>query len=223
MYSPSRTPRNRHALRVGAAGLATLCALGVAFQPAAPPPRRPPRRRPWSSSSRRSRRPSRRHHGSAGDHRGAVTTAAGAATTVAAKPGTVNVRDTSLGQVLVDENGMTLYQFDRDAGTKPQSNCYDQCAVAWPPLYVTGNPVAGPGVKQDLLTSSARDRAEGHGRLQRLASLPLAERQEARRRARSGCRRHVARRPGRRHDRQVAALHAEDVSGMLSHTALAPL
>lgn len=34
--------------------------------------------------------------------------------------------------VLTDANGMTLYTFDNDsAGT---SNCYDSCAVKWPPL-----------------------------------------------------------------------------------------
>ncbi len=34
--------------------------------------------------------------------------------------------------VLVDANGMTLYTFDKDEPGK--SNCYDKCAVNWPPL-----------------------------------------------------------------------------------------
>ncbi len=34
--------------------------------------------------------------------------------------------------VLVDENGMTLYTFDNDE--QGMSNCYDDCAVNWPPL-----------------------------------------------------------------------------------------
>lgn len=34
--------------------------------------------------------------------------------------------------MLVGPNGMTLYIFDRDAPGK--SNCYNQCAVNWPPF-----------------------------------------------------------------------------------------
>ena len=40
--------------------------------------------------------------------------------------------DTALGSVYVDEKGMTLYTFDKDETGK--SNCYDDCAVNWPPL-----------------------------------------------------------------------------------------
>lgn len=40
----------------------------------------------------------------------------------------------SLGQILVDERGMTLYRFTND--TPNVSNCSGQCAVNWPPLLV---------------------------------------------------------------------------------------
>lgn len=40
-------------------------------------------------------------------------------------------------QVLVDEKGMTLYTFDRDEPNK--TNCYNQCAVNWPPLMAGAN------------------------------------------------------------------------------------
>jgi predicted lipoprotein with Yx(FWY)xxD motif len=36
------------------------------------------------------------------------------------------------GDVLTGENGMTLYTFAKDA--KDTSNCYDDCAVKWPPF-----------------------------------------------------------------------------------------
>lgn len=39
-----------------------------------------------------------------------------------------------LGQILVDERGMTLYRFTNDA--PGVSNCSGQCAVNWPPLLV---------------------------------------------------------------------------------------
>ncbi len=51
----------------------------------------------------------------------------------------------ALGDFLVGPNGMTLYSFANDeAGV---SNCYDQCAVNWPPLLVGASqePTAGEG------------------------------------------------------------------------------
>ncbi|HVZ02448.1 MAG TPA: hypothetical protein VHA35_23280 [Dongiaceae bacterium] len=45
--------------------------------------------------------------------------------------GPFKVADTSAGKVLVDQKGMTLYTFDKDAAGK--SNCNGDCAKAWPP------------------------------------------------------------------------------------------
>ena len=43
----------------------------------------------------------------------------------------IKIGDSSLGKVLTDAKGMTLYTFDKDAGGK--SACYDACATNWPP------------------------------------------------------------------------------------------
>ena len=40
--------------------------------------------------------------------------------------------DTSMGTVLTNSAGLTLYTFDKDADGV--SNCYDQCATNWPPM-----------------------------------------------------------------------------------------
>jgi predicted lipoprotein with Yx(FWY)xxD motif len=40
------------------------------------------------------------------------------------------------GNFLVNSQGMTVYVFDVDQ--PGVSNCYDQCAVAWPPVAYTG-------------------------------------------------------------------------------------
>ncbi len=61
---------------------------------------------------------------------------------------TVAVASTSLGDVLVDANGMTLYVFDPDA--QGPGTCVDACAASWPPL-VEDAPVAGDGVDAGLL------------------------------------------------------------------------
>src|SRR5689334_25108771 len=37
-------------------------------------------------------------------------------------------------EILTDAKGMTLYIWDKDA--VGQSNCYDKCAAAWPPVLV---------------------------------------------------------------------------------------
>jgi predicted lipoprotein with Yx(FWY)xxD motif len=71
-------------------------------------------------------------------------------------PGTATVMLTSssLGQILVDANGRTLYLWEVDKTAK--SNCYDACRNAWPPVLTTGKPLAGMGISQGLLGTSAR-------------------------------------------------------------------
>ncbi len=70
-------------------------------------------------------------------------------------PTTLKVSQTDqLGQFLVNDTGMTLYLYTKD--TPNTSNCYDQCAVTWPPLYTNGAPVAGAGVDASLLGTSTR-------------------------------------------------------------------
>ena len=56
---------------------------------------------------------------------------AGCAPTTIATGDLGATRDTSVGYVLVDSKGMTLYTYDKDAPGK--SNCAGLCAVFWPP------------------------------------------------------------------------------------------
>jgi predicted lipoprotein with Yx(FWY)xxD motif len=60
----------------------------------------------------------------------------------------------SLGKVLANVHGHTLYMFRADHGTK--SACYGQCATYWPPLTTVGKPVAGAGAKASLLGTTKR-------------------------------------------------------------------
>jgi predicted lipoprotein with Yx(FWY)xxD motif len=59
-----------------------------------------------------------------------------------------------LGQFLVDAKGMTLYLYTKD--TPNTSNCYDTCAVMWPPLLTSGAPTAGSGLNAALLGTTTR-------------------------------------------------------------------
>ena len=81
----------------------------------------------------------------------AAIAVAGAAATGGAK---VAIAKLSLGRVLVDSKGRTLYDFPPDKGTT--SVCYGACAALWPPFTTSGKPVAGPGVRQSLLGTTRR-------------------------------------------------------------------
>ena len=59
-----------------------------------------------------------------------------------------------LGMVLVDSNGMTLYDFHKDKGAT--SSCYGACAEGWPPLLTEGGPQAGNGASAAKLGTSER-------------------------------------------------------------------
>jgi len=61
-----------------------------------------------------------------------------------------------LGTVLVTSEGLTLYDFHKDKGSK--SACYGACAAAWPPLLTEGNPQAqGPADRSMLGTTKRTD------------------------------------------------------------------
>ena len=78
-------------------------------------------------------------------------------TTAAASSGGTSVavgKSDALGSFLVDDKGMTLYLFTKDIPNT--SNCYDKCATAWPPLLITGSPVAGTGIDASKLGTTKR-------------------------------------------------------------------
>lgn len=62
--------------------------------------------------------------------------------------------DAKLGQILVDESGMTVYLFLSDTPTT--STCYSTCANVWPPVVTTGAPQAGAGAQASLLGTITR-------------------------------------------------------------------
>jgi predicted lipoprotein with Yx(FWY)xxD motif len=66
---------------------------------------------------------------------------------------TVTVRShDEYGDVLAGPDGLTLYMFDQDEQGAGESVCSGDCANAWPPLTVDGEPVAGDGIEAGLTT-----------------------------------------------------------------------
>lgn len=59
-----------------------------------------------------------------------------------------------LGKIIVDSNGLTLYDFHKDKGTT--SSCYGGCAQLWPPLMTEGAPRAGEGAIASKLGTTMR-------------------------------------------------------------------
>jgi predicted lipoprotein with Yx(FWY)xxD motif len=60
-----------------------------------------------------------------------------------------------LGAVLVDDEGQTLYVFEKDR--KNESTCYDACASVWPPVATAGKPKAKGAVSASKLGTTKRD------------------------------------------------------------------
>ena len=87
---------------------------------------------------------------------GSVTPGAGSsATTSASVSGAVGVATTSLGPVLVDSKGFTVYMLTADS--KGHSTCSAQCLQKWPlvPAPAGSDVSQAPGVSAALATTKA--------------------------------------------------------------------
>jgi predicted lipoprotein with Yx(FWY)xxD motif len=62
--------------------------------------------------------------------------------------------DSQFGTIVGDGRGQAVYLFDRE--DSKQSECYGDCARAWPPVLSRGRPVAGKGVRRRLLGTTRR-------------------------------------------------------------------
>ena len=83
----------------------------------------------------------------------------GAATAAAPKTSTgtsatIGVSNSSLGSILVNSKGRTLYLFKADVGA--ESACTGACASAWPPLLATATPTGGSRMIASKLGTTIR-------------------------------------------------------------------
>lgn len=79
------------------------------------------------------------------------TVAVAARAVAASGPAHVNLRHTSLGSILVNGRGRTLYAFTRDSRNRDRCVSTSGCTSVWPVATTSGRPVAGAGVKRSLL------------------------------------------------------------------------
>jgi predicted lipoprotein with Yx(FWY)xxD motif len=74
----------------------------------------------------------------------------------AAEPAAVSVKvgESSLGPILTDQNGRTLYAFTNDKGGT--SSCTAECIATWPALVSRQSVITGAGADKTLLAQTTR-------------------------------------------------------------------
>jgi predicted lipoprotein with Yx(FWY)xxD motif len=87
--------------------------------------------------------------GSSSTSTSSETSASSGGTTVSASevPG--------LGAVLVDSEGLTVYEFAKDQGST--SSCYGACEQGWPPVVAEGKPSGEGAMASQLGTTKRKD------------------------------------------------------------------
>ena len=75
-------------------------------------------------------------------------------TTKDGRPAAIGVSNESVGKILVNSKGRTVYLFQRDTGTT--SECTGACAANWPPLRANAAPAVGSGANASLLGTTMR-------------------------------------------------------------------
>lgn len=78
-------------------------------------------------------------------------------------------RETSLGTIVVDGKGMTVYVYDKDTADSGKSSCTGQCAAAWPAVTTTSSTPKIDGVTGKIATITGTD----GGKQVTLNGLPL--------------------------------------------------
>jgi predicted lipoprotein with Yx(FWY)xxD motif len=66
---------------------------------------------------------------------------------------TIELHMTSLGNVVADSSGFTLFEFTRDRARVDNCQSIKECTEIWPPLVVRGKPTAGAGLNPKLLST----------------------------------------------------------------------
>lgn len=67
----------------------------------------------------------------------------------------IKTGDSKFGTVLFDGKGRAIYIWELEESTKAE--CYEDCAVVWPPVFTDGTPSAAGGVNNELLGTTKRN------------------------------------------------------------------
>jgi predicted lipoprotein with Yx(FWY)xxD motif len=72
---------------------------------------------------------------------------------------TISLSTTALGEIVVEDEGKTVYAFSPDSAGTP--TCYDQCAQSWPPLTAEDGATLTVGEGLDASKLTTVDRTDG--------------------------------------------------------------
>jgi predicted lipoprotein with Yx(FWY)xxD motif len=67
----------------------------------------------------------------------------------------IKVAGSDYGRILFDGSDQAIYLFEKERSAR--SECYGECAEAWPPVLTGGQPVARGGAQQSLLGTTERE------------------------------------------------------------------
>jgi predicted lipoprotein with Yx(FWY)xxD motif len=67
---------------------------------------------------------------------------------------TITTGDSQFGEILFDGDDRAIYIFDKEKTS--ESECYGDCAVAWPPVLTDGKPRSNGGAQNQLLGTTER-------------------------------------------------------------------
>jgi predicted lipoprotein with Yx(FWY)xxD motif len=81
----------------------------------------------------------------------AMALAASAPAAASAARAEIKLRKTSVGTILVNSRGFTVYAFTRDSRNRDKCVTITGCSKIWPAVTTTGKPIAGHGVRASLL------------------------------------------------------------------------
>jgi predicted lipoprotein with Yx(FWY)xxD motif len=84
-----------------------------------------------------------------------TSTTAKSGSAPAGKGTTIQASSSDYGEILFNSDDQAIYLFDKEKGSK--SECYGDCAAAWPPVLTKSEPQAGKGVDAGLLGTTNRD------------------------------------------------------------------
>jgi predicted lipoprotein with Yx(FWY)xxD motif len=87
----------------------------------------------------------------------AVTPTGGKATANGASDATLSAAESdTLGPIVIDADGFTMYRFDKDSAHPSKSNCTGACATVWPPEIVTSSNISLSGINPSMVGSVTR-------------------------------------------------------------------
>jgi predicted lipoprotein with Yx(FWY)xxD motif len=90
----------------------------------------------------------------------AAVTAASGSSGPAAETSKLALATSTLGQIIVDGAGRTVYVFDKDVADSGKSNCSAGCLASWPPVIAKSGAPAATGISAKIGTITTADGAK---------------------------------------------------------------